>query len=216
MAQHQASPRPIAENRSTPQEVPSDLQSALTTDTSQPVATKGRLKAECRITLAFLERAHKHSVEVARRLGINEALLSNLTPHAPTDVRLDSLATIRETLLGAKNGHTGSFPDFIGMADSVTRYYREELEKVRGSRSHGDRPSFGFASPTNTLNTCAEMLFVALSLSSNQEQRGACLVLLNLLISKTRDVMPTFSADASTALSESLNFESNRPHTHRK
>ena len=183
--------------------------------TSRPEITKGQLQTECRTTLSFLERAHKHVVDAARRIGVEENLLQNLTPTAPTDARLDSLAAIRETLLKANNGHTGSFPDFVGMAESLSRYYKEERRKQTGIYPQNHPSSFGFASPVNTLNTCAEMLFVALSLSSNAQQRGSCLILLNLLVSQTRDSMPRLSSDVSTALSETLNFEANRPHFQR-
>lgn len=184
----------------------------LTTGRLNEENAKGHLVATCRATLSFLERANKISVDAARRIGVKEHLLANLTPQTQTDSRLESLASVRAALLSAKVGHTGSFPDFVGMADSLSRFYKEERRKQTGIYPQDYPTSFGFASPVNTLNTCAEMLFVALSHSSNMEQRGACLVLLNLLVTQTREVLPSLSHDVSTALSETLNFEANRPH----
>lgn len=192
-----------------------ELSSPRSVEGSEPALTKKQLQAECRATLSFLHRAHLHSVDVARRLGVHEALLSKLIPQSPVDVRIAALREIRETLIGRSIGHTGSFPDFIGMADSVSRYYKDERRKQAGFYPPERHSPFAFGSPVNTLNTCAEMLFVALSITTSLEQRGACLVLLNLLVSQTRTAIPKVSNSVSTALTESLAFEANRPRTQR-
>lgn len=200
----------------TPKSLADELRFPATEQETQSHTPISKLHRECRATLDFLERAHHISIEAARRLGVPQELLEPLTPAASRDARQESLTQIRHHLLAANIGHTGSFPDYIGMADSLTRHFKEERDNQSNGTLSDTTSSFGFASPTNTLNTCAETLFVALSITSNQEQRGTCLVTLNLLISRTKDALPNVSKAVSATLSESLSFEANRPRHERR
>jgi hypothetical protein len=158
-------------------------------------------KAQCRSVITFLKAAHERQVENAKRMGVSPDDLHRYTSAGTEFERKHALDAIRATLRSAHEGHTGSFPDYLGAARLLKEFYRGVKGGAPGSIVNDPKDP---RSPTSVARAHADMLFLSLQESSNQDQRGQSILLLNSLINKTALTLAPVSSEIRARFDHAL------------
>ena len=149
-------------------------------------------KDQCRSVLLFLKGAHGRQMENAILLGVSADDLAQYGSAQTPIQRERAIDTIRHTLRSVNEGHSGSFPDYLGAARRLKEFYRG-VKQGRADCDAGD--SVDPRSPAAVARIHAGMLFATLGDSHNQVQLGQSVLLLNSLINRTAQSLPSVSAE---------------------
>ncbi len=149
-------------------------------------------KDQCRSVLLFLRGAHERQVENAKRLGVSADDLAQYASGQTPIQRERAIDTIRHTLRSVNEGHSGSFPDYLGAARRLKDFYKGVMQ---GRADCEAADTADPRSPAAVARIHAEMLFATLGDSNNQVQRGQCILLLNSLINRTAQSLPSVSSE---------------------
>lgn len=190
---------------------------ARTTHTVTPAA----FKKQCDDVVAFCYHAHEVSVDSALRCGVSPTLIDQLRlerPHTFAILITELSCGARKELLDrtaaaikvAAPGHTGSFPDFIGYARSVSaRFDRFVTERL--DPAFGTLPSDNTGDPAVVANTLGAFFSIALATQRHMEQSQTALVLIAGLAAYIRQSLPDVSVKISDARSRILEGEAHNP-----
>ena len=171
-------------------------------------------KDQCDDMVKFCHRAHQLFVASAARCGIPAPLVNRLalegdsvtvTALSPEE-RRSLLAETSRAISHKAPAHTGTFPDFLGYANTIRhsfdRFVADGLAPV-----DGPTPSDDLGTPTAVANALMLTLSMTLERAVDIEQKQTALAVLSALIAATKRSLPAVSEEARDARTMALQKE---------